>query len=64
MPAMRVLADQVIELKRFDLTGVNMVTNWLTRRVVLLKKHPGWEYCGVQDPTHKLNQNIELAKLT
>jgi hypothetical protein len=43
-----------------------MVTNWLAHRVVPLKKqvHPGWEYCGVQDPTHELDQNIELVKLT
>jgi hypothetical protein len=42
-----------------------MVTNWLSHQLVPLKKqvHPGWEYCGVKDPTHESSENIKLAKL-
>jgi hypothetical protein len=36
-------------------TRVTVVANWLTRRVIPLKKqvHPGWEYSDLNDPTRE-----------
>jgi hypothetical protein len=38
MLAVNVMANRVNELKRLGLTRVGMVTNWLARQVIPLKK--------------------------
>jgi hypothetical protein len=52
-------------MKEHDLNGVCVVTHWLAHRVLPLKKqvHPGWEYSGVQDQTHKTSDKITLEHL-
>jgi hypothetical protein len=42
-----------------------VVANCLVHLVRLLNKqvHPGWEYCGVQNPTRESGDNIEANKM-
>jgi hypothetical protein len=65
MAIVTALAGRVSELKVLRLTGVGVAANWLAHRVTRLNKqvHPGWEYCGVQDPTRELGDNMEPTKL-
>jgi hypothetical protein len=55
LPIIATLGNWVNDLKKQGLTDVCVVTDWLFRRVMPLKKqvHPGWEYCGVHDPTRE-----------
>jgi hypothetical protein len=54
------LIDKVNLLKGKGLIGVCMAAHWLARGVQPLKKqvHLGWEYIGIQDPTHETQENM------
>jgi hypothetical protein len=57
--------QQVNLLKEKGMTGVYVAAHWLARQVQPLKKqiHPGWEYCGPQDPTQETRENVTLELL-
>jgi hypothetical protein len=65
LPHVAALTDKINALKERGLTGVYVAAQWLARRVIPLKKqvHPGWEYSGVQDPTHETNEKITSERL-
>jgi hypothetical protein len=54
------LIGKVNFLKEQGLSGVGVAAHWLSQRVQSLKKHvhPGWGYCGLQDPTCESRENI------
>jgi hypothetical protein len=60
LPQVATLTNKVNLLTEKGLTGVCVATHWLAHRVQPLKKqiHPGWEYCGPQDPTRETKENI------